>query len=670
MELTYIKARNFLSFEDIEYTFVNGVPTLLVGDNKTDRGQESNGSGKSGIPIIIEYAILHTTSKKVTDANLVRWYQTDDAHIELEITCPIRKETLLIEREISIKNGGRSQLTVNGVVKHAYGDNMVAAIDKYIIEWIGITKEDIQNFFLLSKFKYTSFFAASNAQLIQLIGRFSNSSIIEGIDKDIMDQADELTKSLVTINTAKERLYGSLEAHKLNLEAERKADKKELVERKLAEIDNQIIELGDKIIHHQTQIGLEDDRIRIHNDSLKQKSEELQEANRKLNALNSEDEFAQRYFDVDQKLQLVKESKENTEKGLDSLKISFNETSTILQEIDRNIKGSVQCPKCSHVFLVGDETLDIEGEKLAYEETQGIIDKLNETIEKTKKAIEEFQPKITDIKRERYVIESEEETLRNQKRTLNNSIIEAERQKGVIEVNIQSIRNIITGHQESITSVKRRIDELTLSKKDVNEDTFDNKDRIASILELIANCEKEITECDAKSKVIEDKVFDTKTWAYTFKEFIQYLSVKTLKILEGYANHFLESIKTDLRVVLEGYKLKADGTLSDKITAYVITNGERKEFNSFSGGERVRLECAMILTVSHAINSTHRFGGLNFISIDEIFESSDSMGIQILTTSLMELGNTMLITTHVPGANYDCPVLKVVKENKISRLYA
>lgn len=36
---------NFLSFKELEYDFENG-PVLLMGENRSDEGQESNGSGK------------------------------------------------------------------------------------------------------------------------------------------------------------------------------------------------------------------------------------------------------------------------------------------------------------------------------------------------------------------------------------------------------------------------------------------------------------------------------------------------------------------------------------------------------------------------------------------------------------------------------------------------
>ena len=48
MRLEKLILKNFLTYQSLEYDFVNK-PLLIQGKNLTDEGQESNGSGKSGI---------------------------------------------------------------------------------------------------------------------------------------------------------------------------------------------------------------------------------------------------------------------------------------------------------------------------------------------------------------------------------------------------------------------------------------------------------------------------------------------------------------------------------------------------------------------------------------------------------------------------------------------
>ena len=58
-----LKLVNFLSFKELEYDFENG-PVLLMGENRSDEGQESNGSGKTAIQSAIEKCWLDYTSRR------------------------------------------------------------------------------------------------------------------------------------------------------------------------------------------------------------------------------------------------------------------------------------------------------------------------------------------------------------------------------------------------------------------------------------------------------------------------------------------------------------------------------------------------------------------------------------------------------------------------------
>ena len=120
MRINKVYAVNFLSFKEVEYTFKRGI-SVLLGDNQTDPGQRSNGSGKSAFSAAIEYALLHTTSKKTLDKDLIFWGEQEN-YVSVELFCPLRNETLLIERTISIKSGGSSQLSLNDKILFAFDD--------------------------------------------------------------------------------------------------------------------------------------------------------------------------------------------------------------------------------------------------------------------------------------------------------------------------------------------------------------------------------------------------------------------------------------------------------------------------------------------------------------------------------------------------------------------
>ena len=63
MKLEKLIAKDFLTYQSLEYDFVNR-PLLIQGRNLTDEGQDSNGSGKSGLQTMIEFCITASIFQK------------------------------------------------------------------------------------------------------------------------------------------------------------------------------------------------------------------------------------------------------------------------------------------------------------------------------------------------------------------------------------------------------------------------------------------------------------------------------------------------------------------------------------------------------------------------------------------------------------------------------
>ena len=124
---------------------------------------------------------------------------------------------------------------------------------------------------------------------------------------------------------------------------------------------------------------------------------------------------------------------------------------------------------------------------------------------------------------------------------------------------------------------------------------------------------------------------------------------------------------SDLTVKLEGYKVLANGTVKEEITSKIIRNIERT-FSSFSGGEQGRLLFAAILANRHMINSTHPYGGLDFLSVDEVFEGVDSIGLKNLVESAKKLQVAVMIITHVTDEEVSDDVLLIEKINGESQI--
>lgn len=666
MHIEKIMGRNFLSFREIDYAPPSQVPVLVKGLNLTDEGQESNGSGKSALGSIIEYCILHATSRKTNDSELIK-IGTDEAYVALQLYCPIRQQRIFIEREIS--TGGRSQLSVDGEIIHSFKDKMVTEIDRFIIDWVGITKEDLQNYFLISKFKYASFFGSSNTELVKLIGRFSNASIIDGIDKDIMAEFDKLDKRKTIINDRNNQVLGMLEVHNQNLKDKQTLTVDELREKELEAIENKIleeetsqVEWRKAISELRKEINEEQTKLQEKQTGLTKNQGELQKHLVRLQELQSS------YAGIDDRSKQTKTKRKSKEQEQAELDQSKSDTTELLREIELNLKGTVTCPKCSHEFLVGQPDLDIAKEREVQVETQALLDDLQTLIGDVKTSLADIDKELEGFKKERDVVEAEEQKYSQMKRSVAKAISDLEADISSINLKVKQKESGIKLNESYISNSDLLITSYEQQKIEVAKKDYNIDGEIKALKLSIAECENEIEELEENTLSIITQQNKLKQWSLSYKEFIQHLSTKTLKVLQGYANKYLSDFGLDLRVSLSGFKMKADGTLSDKITATIYRGEKERSFGSFSGGERARLEAAMILTIHKAINSTHKFGGFNFLIIDEVLESSDAMGLNSLMKSFRELNMTILLITQLDINSVEYPIIQIVKEKNDSKI--
>ena len=664
MRINKVYAVNFLSFKEVEYTFKRGI-SVLLGDNQTDPGQRSNGSGKSAFSAAIEYALLHTTSKKTLDKDLIFWGEQEN-YVSVELFCPLRNETLLIERTISIKSGGSSQLSLNDKVLFAFDDKMVDTIDKYIQQWVGISPSDIQNYFIINKFKYKSFFESSNTMLLQLISRFSNISIIDGINKDLYLKESKNNSLIQDLRLKYSRNNGSIDSFKTMLEREQNIDFDELVQGAMDNIDAEIIKVEGEKIGYLDGIALAKEGIASCKEDLNKLNEDLKSSEARLKSFKA-DNYDELITNIDQQIKQEENAKTSQELKIQSKNKDLVEMRSMVAKIDVLLSGSITCPKCSHVFVPGKD-VDVKGEIEDKEEIESAIEGLEKIIDSYRSTINEYVEKIGRYRNEKKGLVSKAEEQFALKKSMERRVSEISNFINNKKSEIEIFNNKIERYKESILNCESRIKQLINSKKDITPAQFDNKEKIEKIKQDIEDFETVNNDILTQISDLEAKNAEFVYWAVIFEKFIQWLSVKVLKTLEGYSNYYLDQMKSDLRIQLDGYKLKADGKISDKITPYVIRDGEKHSFYNFSGGEMVKLEAAVILAVKRAINSTHKFGGLDFLSIDEIFESADDLGLTVLINSLENIDHTILLTTHVPLTNIDCNVIKFVKQNGVTLL--
>ena len=375
--------------------------------------------------------------------------------------------------------------------------------------------------------------------------------------------------------------------------------------------------------------------------------------------------FQDTYKEIDEDLSLYKKQKEDEESKLNKSTQRVRSIKKTIDSIEMKLAGVITCPNCHHEFLLkNDESVDdLKTEKklsesALKEETQkkGLIDK---SIEELDSIIDEYLSLKKETQAEEKKIIDQQISIRNKLKTLSSQYYEIDESIVKIESNINKLKEQIADNEQLKVHKLKLIDELKttpLKKKDTSH-----------LEENIRNLENEIESKDKEILQVNDRIFKVQQWTTRFKDFKMYLALEQLKNIQFSANDILKRMGSDLRIMIEGFKKGANGKVKDEITPYVFRN-EMESFFYYSGGEQARCEIALILALQTMINTTKQYGGMNFLFIDEVLESADSLGIENIISSISFLKQPILVVTHVPKLNEEIRQLKVIKENGISRL--
>lgn len=659
---TKLKLTNFLSFKELEYDFVNG-PVLLVGENRTDDGQESNGSGKTAIQSALEKCWLDYVSReRVRDVDLIR-RGTDEAVIESWIHCPVRCETLHIKRTLTRK-GNRLELTVND---EPVSFATVNDGNDWIINWIGISKEDLSNYYIVNKRRFVSFFSSSNTQKLQLLARFSNIDFLDSVDADIKERVNACEGELSFIQNEKAALDGRVDLLRKQVEEATEERFREDQERRIEVLEEEIGQLTSHNLLLAGSVTEFDRKMADIKASISVKGKELERVKESLAGLSGRSEEAQQAARLaESELGTMKEEGGEINRSYRETKDSESEILNALAGIRNRLAGLITCPKCGHRFLLG-EDIDVDAEKAREAEIEELhtmtliaLKELNDALDQHKRKIEEKRMSVSAERDKADEISREISRIKKELIGIENNIMEQN----------EEFKHKETRKKRTLEEIQSTEAEIAMKKSNIEkikEEKFEDNSYRAGIIKQLEEEEARQTEVTKRLDEKGDELRVTREWLVQFKEFRMYLANIGIKEIQGRCNETLRDMGSDLMVSIDGFKRKADGTLKDEITPTIIRGGALP-FGLFSGGERGRLEYAMMLSLQGMINRSNPHGGMSFLFTDEVAEGIDAMGLTLLVKALSRFEFPILVTTHVVNQSVGTKVLKVIKENNVSRI--
>ena len=204
----------------------------------------------------------------------------------------------------------------------------------------------------------------------------------------------------------------------------------------------------------------------------------------------------------------------------------------------------------------------------------------------------------------------------------------------------------------------------------------DELTRGETVLERIAAAESALAECaNARNKLASELDLCTALERAYGRDGIPALIVENAAIpaIEDEANRILGELHTDYRVELRTQReLKSGDGLADTLDVIILTGLGERPYESFSGGERSRINVALRIALARLL--AHRGGAESrALLLDEI-EYLDDEGLAALAEILRGLQGefeTILIVSHAAGLRdaFD-QVIEIRKDGGYSEVVA
>lgn len=613
--LTKIEINNFFSHQHSEYEFKNNCCTLIVGENRDKGG--NNGAGKTTLFEAITLALTGNTLRGLKKESFINW-DYDQCSISLSLDNEVLKQTLTINRQyFRGSKSAKVELIEDGEINSHI--TSVNEADKRIAELIGISREDLLRYFIISQDNLYTFFTAGDNEKKEILNRITSADMINPIIEHLAN------------------------------------DKKEW-EKRRQEVKDKISEQEVRKVAFTEQA--EAIREAANNDSeIKDKEERIKRCEKQREALDNEiSELSRRITDIENKIKKIsikdidvdkiKKQIQRIKKHIDANENTKSENKSIIRYAKSDLSGKVICPNCGENFMPDSEL------KLSVEETENLLkaaEQENKTIDNTISKLEtekdKFNDKIKEYEEKKAQIDEYEDKIKRLNRRKKDKI---EEQSSIYE---------------KIKRYKNEIDEL---KNNVLDSSA-----LKKINDKIKECEKKEKELSNELKPIEDELEEINFWSYYMGKngFKTMLANKAISVIEGSTNSYLRKFKSDLTVNVNGFTILKDGTVREKIDIYVLQDGMNPQvFMGMSGGERGRVKLAGILALQHLINMSLNGRGLNLVILDETLEGGiDIKGTMEFMSILENVGGTiLLITQKIDEINTIQNKLRVIKEDGVS----
>lgn len=687
MILKSITLRDFRKFKNIVIEFPDGI-TGVIG---------LNGVGKSTIFEAMAWVLYGPIAARTKTDEIKRdsAEHSDPCRVELDFV--FDDNNYHIVREMSGKS-----LSISASI--LLNEKLVATgaepVNKYILKKFGMDFKSFSTSIFARQKELNTLSSMNTSErrplILKMLGinsldevlkevkadKREKKSVVDRLDSDLFDDlgASKIKNHQIQIKTFEKnkeklkiiinRLKGEIET----LEKKIKHDqKKYLVLKKNYEAINQRKDELEKIKESFEKKKSFSEEIKKLSKLIRDREGKVEYENNRLSTFKNIDEEVKK---VDEKIKSKIIQNQEFLKEISKKKALIERINEDISEIDYNkmkiekMGPDANCPTCNRVLGSQYNNLIKGFEKEKKAKIKGLIVFKND-IEKAKKKQEVLSKEFDALKKKSKYLNSKFTEKEKILIIISNFKKEIEREKKEIDINQKNIKVLgkIDFSLEDFNEVKKIVKksynqyQINLDNLNVKRDKLSEKklelERFISENKLINQRIENLNDKVSKLKELEVKIKEEKTFIQNLEILTDVLILfrsdlisRVRPALSAYASDFFERLtdgKYNEIELDENYNLK------------VYDNKNLYDIERFSGGEMDLANLCLRLAISEVI--TERSGGIfNFIVLDEIFGSQDSIRRQNILDALNSLSSKfrqIFLITHIDD-------LKNYMENIIS----
>lgn len=616
-----IEFGGLFAFRDrAEVAFKRGECTVIFGDNRTDRGSLNNGSGKStlfeAISLALTGDLLPRDTPITRDKAINR--ERDEAWVTMSLANDVLHQTMEIRRRFYRKRSAKATLFEND--RENTQLTSVAEVDKRVLELLGLSREDLLRYYIISQDRQYNFLTAPDTTKKEILNRITNADMLQPVldaikadHKAADERVAEYETKILTLDTRRETLEENLRELKANNTAEAN----------IAGLSDLLM----NYINDAMALGVQSKEIREEFEAEKAKRADFEQR------LEAAPNFEEDITTAEAKITALKTERKKNRRAAADLELA--------------LEGVIECPKCGEQFLPNSEL------NLTPAQIRKIIDqrerddvKFVMDIQQAEKALEELEAKQRDYEQ--------------------------------LASELTRVKRSMVAIRERAERLKRQMDEINRRKADLEKRIEDAKravDNDASVKAAEAKIKAVKAEIKTAKAELADFRYLTESMAFWDfhmgkNGFTTYLANKAIDALTGSANRFLEIMDMDFRLHITPFQTLKNGDARDKMEVFISSNGiSTNGYATYSGGERQRVGIAALLGVQRLLNMSTDGRGLDMLLLDESLSGVDSLGTMSIVKTMKRLKTTiLLITQNIEDPSFFDSVICVRKIDGVSTL--